>query len=324
MSCQYFKTRVVAHAKIKVMSKVVSQVLYYNQTQQYPQIQKDYKDVQKHVQKTDSTDATVEKAALESIPMFRRVATLPEKIQDGDTIPALGLASLALINLPEDMRDVKAAGGQLKSILSGKKFEGAYDYKNYQHDFSFFRGTLLEPLVDLKKAGNKERAQKLLDLDKTLLETSFGQKIQKLLNVEIAGKTNVQKYNTETKTWETVRDVNGIRRKATAFEGSAFGKLTARALNRTTLLGVAALSLLEIPKVLNAMGDASNIAEQAGNTAKQTIKSGVNLASVTAGIAYGGAIGSKYGGPLGSLVGMGAGAVFGSLVSKNAQAAISG
>lgn len=71
------------------------------------------------------------------------------------------------------------------------------------------------------------------------------------------------------------------------------------------------------------MGDGNNMAEQAGNTAKQTVKSGINLASITAGIAYGGAIGSKYGGPLGSLIGMGTGAVFGSLVSKKAQEVIS-
>ena len=111
---------------------MVSQVFYYNQAQQYPQIQQDYKNVKKHVDKTDSTDQGI-MYALESLPPIRRLSSLPDKIQNGDTLPALGLASLALINLPEDMRDIKAAGGQLQDILHGKKFQGGYDYKNYHN-----------------------------------------------------------------------------------------------------------------------------------------------------------------------------------------------
>ncbi len=302
---------------------MVSQVFYYNQAQQYPQIQQDYKDVKKHVDKTDATDTNIGKAALEAIPTFRRISSLPDKIQNGDTLPALGLASLALINLPEDMRDVNSAVDQLKAFKNGQKFQGAYDYKNYQHDFSFFRGTLLEPLVDLKNTKNKERARKLLDWDRPLLDTKFGRKLQEWLKVEISDVAEMKKFNKATKTWDPIYDINGQRRFATAFEGGAFGKLTARALNRTTLLGVAALSLLEVPKIFKAMNQGDSIAEQAGNTAKQTVNSGINIASITAGIAYGGAIGSKHGGPLGSLVGMGAGAILGGLISKKTQEAIS-
>ncbi len=301
---------------------MVSKVLYYNQAQQYPQIQQDYKDVKKHVDKTDSTDQGI-MYALESLPPIRRLSSLPDKIQNGDTLPALGLASLALINLPEDMRDIKAAGGQIDALFSGKKFQGGYDYKNYQHDFSFFRGTLLEPLVDLKKTKNTARANKLLDLDRPLLDTKFGRKIKELLKVKESDISEVKTFNKEKGIWEAARDINGKKRYALAFEGSSFGKLTARAMNRTTLIGTAVLAALELPKIFKAMNQGDGIGEQAENTVKQTVNSSINLASITAGIAYGGAIGSKHGGPLGSLVGMGAGAILGGFASKKVQGVIS-
>jgi hypothetical protein len=221
------------------------------------------------------------------------------------------------------MRDVRDAGGQLKDIWHGKKFQGGYDYKNYQHDFSFFRGTMLEPFVDYSKTGNVERARKLQKMDITLCKTNLGEKILNFLGVKESGTEVIKKFNKETKVWEVAKDINGSKRYAYAFEGSAFGKLTARAMNRTTLIGTAILAALELPKILKATGQGNNIGEQAGNTVKQTLKSGVNLTSITAGIAYGGAIGSKHGGPLGSLIGMGAGAIFGSFTSKKVQEVIS-
>jgi len=71
------------------------------------------------------------------------------------------------------------------------------------------------------------------------------------------------------------------------------------------------------------MGQGDTITEQAGNTAKQTVKSGINFVSITTGIAYGGAIGSKYGKSAGSLIGMGSGAILGALSSKKIQEFVS-
>ena len=140
-----------------------------------------------------------------------------------------------------------------------------------------------------------------------------------MLNVEDLDVVEIKKLNKEKQIWETARDINGKARFTTAFEGSAFAKLTARAMSRTTLIGIAVLAAIELPKIFKAMSQGDNIGEKAENTVKQTIKAGINLTSITAGIAYGGAIGSKYGKAVGSLVGMGAGAVFGSLVSKKIQ-----
>ncbi len=295
---------------------MVSNILYYNQAQQYPQIRRDYKDVKKHVDKVDDTDKGLF-YALESLPPVRRLSSLPDKIQNGDYAPAIGLASLALINLPEDCRDIKASGKQLHSILTGKEPNLSYDYKNYQHKFSFYRGTLLKDFVNPNKANNPELAKKLLKSDKTLLTTKFGEKLLKLLNVEA-----IDIVNTSTEDILHTKE-KPIYVEAFKFEGKgnfkAFGELTARAMTRTTLIGTGILAVLELPKIFKAMGQGDNISEQTGNTAKQTIKSGVNVASITAGIAYGGAIGAKKFGPTGSIVGMGLGAIFGSFTSTKIQ-----
>ena len=305
---------------------MVSQVFYYNQAQQYPQIQQDYKDVKTHVDKTDSTDEIIKNSALDVIPMLRRTSSLKDKMDNSDTIGVAGSVGLTVVNLPEDLRDMNSAWGKFKAFLKGEKYQGAYDYKNYQHDFSFLRGTLLEPFIDLKNTKNKALAKKLYASDKTILSTGFGKKIRDLLGVEMSDQVEVRKFNKETSVWEVARDINGKARRATAFEGKgkfkAFGELTARAMNRTTLIGTGVLAALELPKILKAMNQGDNIVDQTGNTFKQTAKSGINLASITAGIAYGGAIGSKHGGPLGSLVGMGVGAAFGSFTSKKLQEAI--
>ena len=140
-----------------------------------------------------------------------------------------------------------------------------------------------------------------------------------LLKIKTSDSREVQTFNKKNGCWESAKDINGDIRFATAFEGSAFAKLTARAMSRTTLIGTAVLVVIELPKIFKAMGKGDNISEKAGNTVKQAVKSGINIVSITSGIAYGGAIGSKYGKAVGSLIGMGAGAVLGSLTSKKVQ-----
>jgi len=302
----------------------VDNQIYYHNSDKFPAIASDYSEAKTRAEKITNQPQTTSQDsvfvyALESLPPVRRIASLPDKIQNNDYIPALGLASLALINFPEDVRDIKSAGEQINTFLKGGKYQGSYDYKNFQHDFSFFRGTMLERFVDLKQSKNKKLAKKLLSWDKSLLQTNFGSKINNLLKVEASDFAEVKTFNKEKGVWEIAKDINGKARFATTFEGSAFAKLTARAMSRTTLIGTAVLAVIELPKIFKAMGEGDNITEQAGNTVKQTVKSGINLVSITAGIAYGGAIGSKYGKAVGSLVGMGAGAVLGSLTFKKVQ-----
>ncbi|MDD3419008.1 MAG: hypothetical protein PHE78_00240 [Candidatus Gastranaerophilales bacterium] len=297
------------------MSKVVSQVLYYNQTQQYPSIQQDYKDVQKHVQKTDSADATVEKAALESIPIFRRVASLPDQIQQGNALPALGVAGLAFINIEEDMRDIKSAGSQIYGLFSkNHKHVDPYVRATHQHSFSFFRGTLIEEWLHKKIDGGNKVAQKLYQMDDTLLNTKFGEKLQNFFGIERIDSRRV----------DAIKDYKGVKARAYQFKSAKLGgEITARALQRLPLLSVAAVALLEVPKIFNVMGKGDNLGENITSTVKQTASSALNATSTLAGIGYGGAIGAKYCGAAGSLIGMGVGAVFGSMTSKKIQEVIS-
>ena len=260
--------------------------------------------------------------ALEALPPVRRVASLPDKLEKGEITSALGVASLALINFPEDCKDIKSAIEQATSFAKGQEYKGAYDYKNLQHEFSFFRGTLLDPLVDAKKANNKELAYKLFSLDVSLLKTKLGKKIMDLLNVEFENREAVKTFNKKTKEWEIARDINGDRRFAFGFKGSCFGRLTARAMARTTLIGTIVLAVLELPKILKAITRGNNLEEKAKNTTKQVVKSGINLTTTTLGMAYCGAIGSKYGKSFGSLIGMGIGAIAGNIVSKKIQESI--
>lgn len=226
--------------------------------------------------------------AIEVIPMGRRALPITDAINQGQIIPALGMASVALINLPEDCRDLHSAYKQLKGV------EPSYNYTKYQHPFSFFRGTAIEKWLHKQIDKGNNVAQWLFKNDKTLADSIIGKKILKLLGTEIESVT-------ETK----VKDFQGNYLHAYSYSGNCFKRLTSRALLRTTFLGVCVTALLQIPKILKS-----------DHKIKQTAKSAVNIGSITAGIGYGGAIGATFGGPAGSLIGMGAGAVLGNKLSE--------
>lgn len=258
--------------------------------------------------------------AMEAVPTFRRLSSVSDKINDGntyDTASALGMAGLAFINLPEDLRDTIGAAKQVKALITGKEFKAAYDYKNYQHPFSFFRGTLLHNAVHPEKTKIPKIADKLLEMDKTLADTKFGNIMMDLMKVE---------ENDIIQT--TIKDVdftesNPTFLNAVKFKGEGklakFGELTARAMKRTTILGLVALSALELPKIIEKFNTGETVGEKAENGAKQILKAGINVASITAGIGYLGALGAKKFGSTGSIVGMGLGAILGSFVSQKIQ-----
>lgn len=272
------------------MFNLVNQVFYVN-SDKYPAIVNDCKQVKEHVDKNDREPFV---CVFEALPPVRRTLSIPDKIKNGDTTTALGMASLALINLPEDLRDIKGAYNQLKGAAP------SYDYKNYQHDFSFLKGTAIEKWVCKQADAGKKWAIWLRKNDKTLAHTNFGEKI---INLVSADEKDVVRT--------AIKNFNGEKALAYSYSGSSFAQLTSRALRRTTVLGIGAVALLELPKILKS-----------DHKIKQTAKSAVNVASVTAGISYGGAIGAKFGGATGSLIGMGLGAVLGSKISTKVQEAI--
>lgn len=274
------------------------------------------------VHKKPEAENVVFKCFADAVPPVRRLESIGEKWDNGETTSALGALALTAINLPEDISDLKEAGRNIHEHWKGNPYHGSYTHKDFQHEFSFFRGTMLEPMVDMKKTKHPKLAKILLNLDKPISRTKFGQKILSWLKVEENDLEEVKKFNSKTKAWELAKDINGEQRFAYAYKGSKFGVLTARAMSRTTLIGTGVIALLEAPKLYKALTQGDTISKKADNLVEQTAKSGINIAATTAGIAYGGAIGSKYGKAFGSLIGMGIGAVVGNLASKKLQEAM--
>lgn len=261
----------------------------------------------------DSILEPVEQTVVSSVAPARRIAGIPDMLKSGDTIGAAGIAALTLINLPEDCRDLKAAYNHSACALTRKNIPKAYDYKKFQHDFSFFRGTLLhEGMKKVKSERGKRIVDKLYSADKTLYNTKFGKWVQKILGIE----NGAPSASAVKDLWGRMLPVRSINVK-NDFLG--LKELTGRALKRTTVLGLAFMGLLELPKIIKSLKKGDNAKEKSKSFAIQTGKSSLNVLSVSAGMGYLGALGAKHGGALGSLVGMGLGAIAGAAASSGIQ-----
>lgn len=255
----------------------------------------------------------VEKTVVSSVAPARRLCDIPNMIKSGDTLAAAGLAGLTLVSLPEDCRDLRAAYNHSSCVLRRKRLSVPYNYHKYQHDFSFFRGTLLhEGMKRIKSEKGKRIVDKLYKADVTLYNTKFGKWIQKLLGLE-NGKPVKSKiknlYGQEISVQKIIakNDFLGLK------------ELTGRALKRTSLLGVAFMGVLELPKIIKSAFKGDDKKEKIQSFGAQLSKSALNVASVTAGMGYIGAVGAKKYGAFGSLVGMGLGVIFGAKFSNFIQ-----
>ena len=83
------------------------------------------------------------------------------------------------------------------------------------------------------------------------------------------------------------------------------------------------MALLKSPKIIKEFTNGDSIREKAKNGTKQILRAGIDVATITAGIGYIGAIGMQKMGPIGSIAGMGLGAVIGNKISNKAQEYIS-
>ncbi len=276
----------------------INPILYQNQVDKLPQIRQDYEDIRQAVDKENSLPSI-----FDIIPTFRRIERVPQKLEDSDFVPAAGLVSLAVLNGPEDLRDMKSAYRQIKSYLEHKTPDLPYNYKIAQHPFSFFRGTLLQKFVNPETSPCPKLAEKLLDNDKTLMQTKLGKWLVKQFGIKEFSVDTTIKEITHT---ESKPDYVKAKKFVT---NSIFGELTARGMTRTTKIGTMVLGGLEAAHLAREISDGENIL-------KSSAKSAISFASSLAGIGYGGAIGAKYFGPAGSLIGMGLGAIAGNKVNE--------
>ena len=258
--------------------------------------------------KQDDNLNAVEQTLVNSVAPARRITGLPEMVRQGDSAAAIALAGLTLVSLPEDCRDVRDACKHSTCLIRHKKFATPYDFGKYQHDFSFFRGTLLhEGMKRVKSERGKRIVSKLYDADKTVYNTKFGKFIKNLLGIS-DGKLVESKiknlYGKEVPVQEMIIKHDFLSLK----------DLTGRAMKRTSVLGLAFMSLLEVPKIVKSI--TKNKDDKAKHFGIQCSKSALNILGITIGMGYAGALGNKKYGALGSLLGMGIG-VLGGVSASN-------
>lgn len=267
-------------------------------------------DCQPQKKKEEDDFNPVEKTVVSTVAPARRLCDIPDMVRSGDTIAAIGLAGLTVVSLPEDCRDLKAAYNHSSCVLRKRRISAPYNYHKYQHDFSFFRGTLLhEAMKRVKSERGKKIVDNLYKSDITLYNTKFGKWVQNILGIENGKniKSSIKNlYGQEVSVQKIIvkKDFLGLK------------ELTGRAMKRTSLLGLAFMGLLELPKIIKSITKCDDAQEKTKSFAKQVGKSSLNVFGVTAGMGYIGAIGAKKYGALGSLIGMGLGVIAGAGASK--------
>ena len=281
----------------------INPILYQYQADKFPDIAKDYISVKNAVDKKDNSKAS---PVFEAVPVYGRINTLPEKLEQKDYAPAMGIVSLAILNGPEEISDVFSVYNQIrKGFPKPVTFHSGYDNKKAQHPFSFFRGTILHEYMNplSPKCPHPKLAAMLIRQDKTLWDTKIGEWFKKKFEIETdKTKTKIEDidFTTENKSYVPAKVFKAK---------NPFADITARALTRTSTLGALALGGIEAAHVAHEVSNGKNFFEEAGKSAATL---GVTLGAT--GVL--GAIGAKYLGPTGSLAGMGLGAIAGAAVSN--------
>lgn len=284
-----------------MVQKVINPILYQNQVDKTTEIINDYKNLCSAVEPDSGKNI-----AFEGMPIFGRVNSVPEKITEQDYAPAMGLVSLAIMNGPEDLRDVMSAYKQIKEgFPNPKSYHSGYDNKYAQHPFSFFRGTIFNDYLNpfSKKCPNPELATKLIQEDKTLWDTKFGKWVKELLKIEESKiVTRIERIESTNKNPKFIFAKKFIT-------NNPIKDIIARAMTRTTKLGLIALGLIEGAHIVHEVANGKNIFAETG-------KSALTLGTTVVGTGVFGAIGAKYLGPTGSLAGISFGSITGAMVNK--------
>ena len=280
---------------------MINPILYQYQTDKSAEIINDYNCICSKIKPQKGANI-----AFEGLPIFGRINSVPEKIKEKDYTPAMGLVSLAIMNGPEDLRDVMSAYKQIKEgFPDPKTYHSGYDNKYAQHPFSFFRGTIFSEYMNpnSKDCPDPKLATKLIQKDKTLWDTKFGNWVKERFNIEVDEvRTEIRDIDYTT---ENLRKVPAKK----FITNNPFKDIIARAMTRTTKLGTIALGGIEAAHVAHEVKNGKNFFEQMG-------KSALTFGTTIAATGVLGAIGAKHLGPTGSLVGMGLGAITGAMIGR--------
>ncbi len=277
----------------------INPILYQNEINKIPDILKDYQQICNHVCSRNNNVSL-----FDILPPANRLTGVKKEKEKSNYLENAGLTAMAIVNLPEDVRDLKDMASQLKSeIKQDGSFKQPYDYSKAQHPFSFFRGTLMRKLVHPNTAPFPKLAEKLRNADTTLLETELGEKFLE--------KSGIQYNEITTNIPDTAyTHKTPFKVKAKQFSGgNPLTELTARALIRTPKLGALAYGAIE---TANCAGNIVN----GDDPFKAVYNSAIDLTTSLTGMGFGGAFGAKHFGAAGSLLGMGLGTILGKLTAN--------
>lgn len=215
-----------------------------------------------------------------------------KEYEKGDHACANAILAMAILNGPTDIHEFVSAAKEIHERFGGPE-AGGYDYKNAQHPFAFFRGTILHEYLNpnSEKCIDTDLATKVRNADKSLFETKVGEWICDKLKVVVSGT-----LETDIKDLDYSSDTPYYVHALILDAPNEFADLTARALLRTTKFGVLTLG------GLGALHAAYRIKE--GKDPKEELaKAAVDVATTIAAVGYLGASGNKYFGTLGSITG---------------------
>lgn len=252
--------------------------------------------------KVDTLDKTLNNktiaAPLSLVPFLRRIRPIESsKTEENNNVKLAGLGVLGLINLKEDLRDTLTVFGRSKSNAE----------KGYYSVYKFFSGTLLEKPLSNTKWGEYF----LVHIDKTLGDTKFANKLInkiglkgsfRLFEKEINYFSSNEKIKRQYVNFSALPDKNIGKYRLTA------GKIIGTAMHKMPLLSIAFASVLELPKIIEAVKNKEY---------KQIPKSATSVLSISIGGAITTTILAMLLGSAGGVVGLGLGMYLGSLFAKN-------
>ena len=284
----------------------INPVLYQNEINKIPDIQKDYLNIKNKLPSKEDDKNSIFETIEEHTPLYGKIAEATNEIKDKNYIPATGLVTLAVLNGPEHVRDAVEVWKQFKNKFKPtKSWISGYDNKYAQHPYSFFRGTVLSDVLNpySEDCPSPKWATKIIKADKTLWDTKFGNWVQKKFGIEN------DDTHTSIKNIATTEQKPSYVLAKTIKTPNKFADITARAMLRTPVLGVGALGLIEASDIIHEVKNGKNFFEKTG---KSVATFGTTL--LATGVL--GAIGAKHYGAVGSLVGTTFGALTGVVIGK--------
>ncbi len=217
------------------------------------------------------------------------------------------------LDFPNLIDDAVDAVDQLDKIIKTKlcgdgykyMYKKAYDFKKAQHPFSYFQGTLLKDYVNPNspKCPNPKLGNWLIRQDKTLWDTKLGDLSKKVFKIQESD------IKTKIKDIKSTPD-NVINMKAKSFKSpSTFGKVTARAMTRVPVIGIAVSGVIEGCQAANEIKNGEKPVKAVNKAALRLTSTAVLTSTL-------GAVGFMLFGPVGSLAGIGIASGLNYLVCK--------